>query len=230
MHTLFNPENKFWNFMGKITDVACMSILWLITSLPIITIGASTAAFYSFTLDAIQDNEGRVLSSYFSAFRENFKKSTLIWLIQLLAMVFMAVNLFAAWNFYLAKGALGLGVLSMALCGMLIVMGTGVFVYPIVVCYDFPVKKIIADSFVMAIRNPHVTVSVLVLFALTGMNDIRYLKELELLAKGTAKEKETAKFITKTMHEVAVVYPHDPARTEKARQEIIQRILDITNK
>ena len=169
MHTLFNPENKFWNFMGKITDVACMSILWLITSLPIITIGASTAAFYSFTLDAIQDNEGRVLSSYFSAFRENFKKSTLIWLIQLLAMVFMAVNLFAAWNFYLAKGALGLGVLSMALCGMLIVMGTGVFVYPIVVCYDFPVKKVIADSFVMAIRNPHVTVSVLVLFALTGV-------------------------------------------------------------
>ena len=169
MHTLFNPENKFWNFMGKITDVACMSILWLITSLPIITIGASTAAFYSFTLDAIQDNEGRVLSSYFSAIRENFKKSTLIWLIQLLAMVFMAVNLFAAWNFYLAKGALGLGVLSMALCGMLIVMGTGVFVYPIVVCYDFPVKKIIADSFVMAIRNPHVTVSVLVLFALTGV-------------------------------------------------------------
>ena len=169
MHTLFNPENKFWNFMGKITDVACMSILWLITSLPIITIGASTAAFYSFTLDAIQDNEGRVLSSYFSAFRENFKKSTLIWLIQLLVMVFMAVNLFAAWNFYLAKGALGLGVLSMALCGMLIVMGTGVFVYPIVVCYDFPVKKIIADSFVMAIRNPHVTVSVLVLFALTGV-------------------------------------------------------------
>ena len=169
MHTLFNPENKFWNFMGKITDVACMSILWLITSLPIITIGASTAAFYSFTLDAVTDNEGRVLSSYFSAFRENFKKSTLIWLLQLLAMVFIAVNLFAAWNFYLAKGALGLGVLSMALCGMLVVMGTGVFVYPILVCYDFPVKKIIADSFVMAIRNPHVTVSVLVLFALTGV-------------------------------------------------------------
>ena len=169
MHTLFNPENKFWNFMGKITDVACMSILWLITSLPIITIGASTAAFYSFTLDAVTDNEGRVLSSYFSAFRENFKKSTLIWLLQLLAMVFIAVNLFAAWNFYLAKGALGLGVLSMALCGMLVVMGTGVFVYPILVCYDFPVKKIIADSFVMAIRNPHVTVTVLVLFALTGV-------------------------------------------------------------
>ena len=27
MYQLFNPENKFWNFIAKITDVACMSIL-----------------------------------------------------------------------------------------------------------------------------------------------------------------------------------------------------------
>jgi uncharacterized membrane protein YesL len=166
MHTLFNPENKFWNFMGKITDVACMSILWLITSLPVVTIGASTAAFYSFTLDAVQDMEGSVWSGYFSAFRENFKKSTVIWLIQFVLTAFLAVNLFAAWNFYLAKGIPGLGAVSMALCGMLLVIGTGVYVYPIVVCYDFPVKKVITDSLVMAIRNPHVTLSVLVLFAL----------------------------------------------------------------
>ena len=73
MHILFNPENKFWNFMGKITDVSCMSLLWLLTSLPVFTIGASTAAFYSFTLDAVGDNEGRVIGSYFSAFKANFK-------------------------------------------------------------------------------------------------------------------------------------------------------------
>jgi uncharacterized membrane protein YesL len=169
MHTLFNPENKFWNFMGKIADVACMSILWLITSLPIFTIGASTAAFYSFTLDAVQDMEGGVWQSYFSAFRENFKKSTLIWLVQLLLLAFLTVNLYAAWNFYLAKGILGLGVLSMALCGLILVMGAGVYVYPVLVCYDFPVKKILADSLVMAVRNPHVTISVLLLFALAGV-------------------------------------------------------------
>ena len=74
--------------MGKITDVACMSVLWLITSLPVITMGASTAAFYSFTLDAVSDSEGGVWNSYFTAFRENFKKSTIIWLIQLALSAF----------------------------------------------------------------------------------------------------------------------------------------------
>jgi len=169
MHTLFNPENKFWNFMGKITDVACMSLLWLITSLPIVTIGASTAAFYSFTLDAVQDMEGGVWSSYFSAFRENFKKATAIWLLQLVLFVFLSVNLYAAWNFYLAKGILGLGLFSLALFGVIVCVCTGLYLYPILVAYDFPVKKVITDSFVMAVGNPHVTISVLVLFFLAGV-------------------------------------------------------------
>ena len=169
MHTLFNPENKFWNFMGKITDVACMSILWLITSLPVITVGASTAAFYSFTLDAVQDMEGGVWSSYFSAFREHFKKATALWLLQLVLVVFLTVNLYAAWNFYLAKGILGLGLLSLALFGVIVCAGTGVYLYPILVSYDFPLKKVITDSFVMAVSNPHVTLTVFVLFLLAGV-------------------------------------------------------------
>ena len=32
MSRLFDPENKFWNFIGKIADVTCMSFLWVGTS------------------------------------------------------------------------------------------------------------------------------------------------------------------------------------------------------
>ena len=67
MHTLFNPENKFWSFIGKIADVCFMGVLWAITSLPVFTLGAATAAFYSFTLDQVKDLEGGVWNSYFSA-------------------------------------------------------------------------------------------------------------------------------------------------------------------
>lgn len=174
MHTLFNPENKFWNFMGKITDVACMSLLWLLTSLPVFTIGAATAAFYSFTLDAVGDNEGRVIGSYFSAFKANFKKATLLWLLQLALGALLAVNLYAAWNFYLAKGVIALGFLSLSGCAALVAICCSVYIYPILAAYDFPVKKILTDSFVMATGNLHVTISVLVLFLLAGVG-IYYL-------------------------------------------------------
>jgi uncharacterized membrane protein YesL len=177
MHTLFNPENKFWIFMGKITDVACMSILWLITSLPVVTIGASTAAFYSFTMEAVQDLEGGVWSSYFQAFRENFKRATILWLLQLVLMIFLSVNLYAAWILYLSKGLIALGIFSLALCGLLIVTGTGFYLYPILVSYEFPIKKIVADALVMAIRNPHVTISCMILFILAGVG-IYYISGL----------------------------------------------------
>ena len=169
MHTLFNPENKFWNFMGKITDVSCMSLLWLLTSLPIFTIGASTAAFYSFTLDAVGDNEGRVIGSYFSAFKANFKKATLLWLLQLTLGALLAVNLYAAWNFYLTKGIIALGFLSLSGCAALVAICCSVYIYPILAAYDFPVKKILMDSFIMATGNLHVTISVLVLFLLAAV-------------------------------------------------------------
>ena len=174
MHTLFNPENKFWNFMGKITDVACMSLLWLLTSLPVFTIGAATAAFYSFTLDAVGDNEGRAIGSYFSAFKANFKKATLLWLLQLALGALLAVNLYAAWNLYLAKGVIALGFLSLSGCAALVAICCSVYSYPILAAYDFPVKKILTDSFVMATGNLHVTISLLVLFLLAGVG-IYYL-------------------------------------------------------
>lgn len=169
MHTLFNPENKFWNFMGKITDVSCMSLLWLLTSLPVFTIGASTAAFYSFTLDAVGDNEGRVIGSYFSAFKANFKKATLLWLLQLTLGALLAVNLYAAWNFYLTKGIIALGFLSLSGCAALVAICCSVYIYPILAAYDFPLKKILMDSFIMATGNLHVTISVLVLFLLAAV-------------------------------------------------------------
>lgn len=185
MHTLFNPENKFWNFMGKITDVALMSILWLITSLPIFTIGASTAAFYTFTLDAIADEEGNVWHCYFSAFREHFKKSTILWLAQAVLFVFLSVNLYAAWNFYLVKGIWGLGALSLALFGMIVLVSTSVYLLPITVSYDFPLKKVITDSFIMAISNPHVTLSVILIFLLAGVG-IYYISGLFFFWLGLA--------------------------------------------
>lgn len=169
MYTLFNPENKFWNFMGKVTDVACISLLWLLTSLPLFTIGASTSAVYAFTLKAVQDEEGKVWHTFFSAFRRCFRKATLLWLAQLVLGFFLAVDLYAAWHLYLAKGILALAPLSLALCGSLVFLSVSLYLYPILAAYDFPIKKLLTDSFVMAVGNLHVTVSMIVVFLLAAV-------------------------------------------------------------
>ena len=68
-------------FLDGFADVMFLAILWVICSLPIITVGASTTAFYSVMMKLVVGEESYVVRSFFKAFKENFKISTIVWLI-----------------------------------------------------------------------------------------------------------------------------------------------------
>ena len=55
--------------------------LTLAACMPVVTIGAAVSAMYAVTLKMVHDEEGKIASAYFHAFRENWKQSTAIWLI-----------------------------------------------------------------------------------------------------------------------------------------------------
>lgn len=44
MGKMFDMDNPVWRFMGKVTDMFFLTCLWLLFSLPVVTIGASTCA------------------------------------------------------------------------------------------------------------------------------------------------------------------------------------------
>lgn len=167
MYHLFNPENKFWNFIAKITDAACMSILWALVSLPLFTIGAATTAFYDFSLHQVNDREGKILKSFFGSFRAHFGRATLLWLTELAGIVFFALDLWAAWNFYLTKGGvIGIALMGFCACFALIFLSCVMYVYPLLAAFNFNLKKILRDSFIMAMGNLHVTITLFVMTAL----------------------------------------------------------------
>ena len=167
MIRLFDPENKFWLFLGKVTDTALMSLLWVLTSLPLVTIGASTAAFYSHTLKQVTDQEGSLVKSYFSAFRTHFKRATLLWLLQIAGAAFFAADLWAAWNFFLARGGAA-GIALLGVCGFcaLSFLCCCLYAYPVLAEYDLPVRQVIVNSFLLAVARLHVTLTLALLMAL----------------------------------------------------------------
>ena len=172
MVKFFDPENKFWQFMNKITDVACISLLWAIVSLPVLTMGAATSAFYEFSLNQVRDTEGKIFSSFFASFRRHFKKATLLWILELLGLAFFGADLWAACNFLMVKGGF-FGSLVFGICLLLGVLFAVCFyyVYPLVAFYDFPIKKILGDSFIMAVGNLPVT---LTLVLMTGIQAVLF--------------------------------------------------------
>ena len=75
MAEFFNLDNPIWRFMGKVFDMMVLTVLWVVTSLPVFTIGASTTALYYAGMKLAKDQEGYVVKDFFHSFRENFRKN-----------------------------------------------------------------------------------------------------------------------------------------------------------
>lgn len=178
MNRLFDPENRFWQFLSKITDVACLSFLWFLTSLPLVTIGAATAAFYDFTMRQAQNIEGTVWRYYFRAFRRCWKRGTVLFLGLLAGTAFFAADLLGAWNFFLLRGGVvGILLLGVVGCLTLAFLGGAFYLYPLLVVYDLPWKELVLNGLFLAIGNLHVTVT-LVVALLAAAVGIFYLSGL----------------------------------------------------
>ncbi|WP_235853262.1 YesL family protein [Luxibacter massiliensis] len=74
-------DNIVTRCLSKICDLMMLNILWIVCSVPIITIGASTTALYTVTLKLVKNEEGYIARGFLAAFKENLKKSTILWCI-----------------------------------------------------------------------------------------------------------------------------------------------------
>ena len=66
-------DKPWFSVLTKLTYSAYLNILWLICSLPIFTIGASTTALFYCTLKMAEDRDEGLTRMFFRAFRSNFK-------------------------------------------------------------------------------------------------------------------------------------------------------------
>ncbi len=91
-------DNLLMHFLGRIRDLVVLNILVLVTSIPVITIGASLTAMYYVMQKMIRGEEGYVIRQYFQSFKENLKQATTMWMPFLVAgiVVFLDLRLLKA--------------------------------------------------------------------------------------------------------------------------------------
>lgn len=80
---IFKPDGVVYEAITKFTNMVLLSLCWLVFSIPIVTIGASTAALYSVCFKMLKDEDRHICRQFFSYFKSNFKQATLSWLILL---------------------------------------------------------------------------------------------------------------------------------------------------
>lgn len=138
----FSVDSPLYRFMMKFIDVLKLNFMWLLFSIPIVTVGASTVAAMSVALKMVDDEEGYIGRSFLKAFKENWKKGTALWLITLIASY--AVYL----DFQLFEGVEDNPVLFLII-GMVscfIVILALLYAYPLTARYENTLVKTIQNS------------------------------------------------------------------------------------
>lgn len=175
MGSLFNLENPFWNFMGKIADLIILNVLVIICSLPIFTIGASWTALYFVTIRMVRNEEGYLLKDFFRSFKENFKQATIIWLIVLAAA---AIVLGDIWICNMMSGQIPTFVIVVVIALGFLLLGTVLYVFPLLSRFENTTKNTIKNAFVLSIINVPYT---LVFIILVGIPSVLAVFVVELL-------------------------------------------------
>lgn len=107
MKGLFSYDSPVMGALTAIGDCICLSVLWVVFSLPVITMGASTTALYAAAYHSIRKKEGGLWRSFWEAFREDLKRSTLIWLVVLAVMALLTMDVFVLRSIRLSGGTMG---------------------------------------------------------------------------------------------------------------------------
>lgn len=139
-------DNMFIRMLSRLGDAMLLSLLFVVCSIPIVTIGASLTALYYTAMKGITLDSGYVFKYFMKSFKENFKKSTLMWLAFLLAFIVFGVDV---WFWYQQFTPGGFTVANVLLVFSIILLALTFFMF----LYAFPLQAKFENTIQVQLRN-----------------------------------------------------------------------------
>ena len=168
----FSVDGKLYRFLSCFGDILRLNFCWLLFSLPIVTIGAATTAAFSLGLRLADETETYIFGPFFKAFKENFKKGTIIGIINLV----YAYAIYMDFQLFHAVEGNPMVFLIVGIVGTFIGVCAFLYAYALTARYENTIPNTLKNSFDITIRyfgRSLVTVFVcLVLYVVLNWNTI----------------------------------------------------------
>ena len=165
MGTLFSADSTLMRSLGTLADIMILNLLFIATSIPIVTLGASLTAL-NFTAMRIGTGEcGSVTADYFRSFRQNFRQATAI-----AAVLALLVAVLAAWYVVITSFELGtLAELALLAIWYLLAVNFAImalFVFPYLANFEGRTRDVFRNARLMSWKHPLTSLASLAVIAL----------------------------------------------------------------
>ena len=158
-----NMDSGIMQALAKVTDVMLLQLAFILTSLPIFTIGAGLTALFATTRKVKRDSISSTLQSYFAEFRANFKKSTVVWILFLIVGFILFVDI----SYYRMQEKNGLNTLMLTVAWVLVIVVylIAVYVFPLLAWFENGIKAHLKNALLMSASHFLTTLLVTVVYA-----------------------------------------------------------------
>lgn len=162
---IFDTDNVFFRAVATFGYIWWLHILWLICSIPIVTIGASTTAL-CYSCMKLRKKEGYVTANFFHSFKENFWQSTAIFFVFLLTGAVLGFNLIVGKWFQIPFYTIIKNVMFVLMVPYGITL---LYVFAIQAKFRNKIKKTIQYAFWLALINPAKTICMVLIMAFVAV-------------------------------------------------------------
>jgi uncharacterized membrane protein YesL len=150
MGKVFSYDSPVWRFMGRLVDFLVLTVLWAVTSLPIITMGTATTTVYYITLKMTKNQDGYIVSTYFKTFGKLFLETVKAWLLTLIVGVLLGGDIYICLKLGNPIASLILAALAVV---ALVYSMTLMYLFPVMARLDNTIMGYVKAAFYLAIRN-----------------------------------------------------------------------------
>lgn len=155
MKEFFGPDGLFLKILNKTGDLIILNIVFLVTCIPIVTIGSALSAMYSVTLKMCKDEESYIVRGYFKAFKANLKQTIIVYVIMFLVGIVIYLDFFYIQYFPDGIGKV-LRVFFVALAMVFLMVNS--YIFPLIAKFEYKLKMYFVNALFLSMR--HILVSI----------------------------------------------------------------------
>lgn len=166
MHGLFRYDGPLSQFFTRLFDCLWLSVLWVIGSLPLITVGASTTAMYHTVVKVFRRDEGKTWEEFWGAYRSNFKQSTVVWLILIPIYSVLIYSGYVAFQMYELGNVPDWVMIALLVAAALITMWA-LYLFPLLARFQNSTQQTLKNAMYIALSNFPKSLGLLLILVLT---------------------------------------------------------------
>ncbi len=156
---MFSPDSKLMQIISRITDLILLNILFIITCLPVITIGPSLAALYTLCFQLMREEYSGITKAYFRAFKNNFKQATVLWLLLLIVILPALYYFLIIFRMESLLRYSSILFLLISLAGLM----TGSYLFPWISQFENTISQSLQNALILSISRLPRTAAILVI-------------------------------------------------------------------